>query len=137
MSEIQSIAAGAAAATASLPRYTFTIPWEKHPEFAALRGPGDPDKVTLRQLTYAEEKAAMQAKENGGHSYEYEGAMRAIDAVDDKLVTWEANEKERTWEGFHPIVRDLLAGGFMKFCLPTAKARDDFFKSVEIKLGRG
>ena len=136
MSEIQQIAAAADSAVASLPRYTFTVPWAL-PEMAALRGPGDPSTVTLRQLTYSEEKAAMQAKENGGHSYEYEGAMRALDQVDGRAVTWDGNEKERTWESFHPMVRDLLAGGFMKFCLPTRKARDDFFASVKVTPGRG
>jgi hypothetical protein len=132
MSESQNIAAGAADAIARLPRYDFEI--KEDPATPGTILETDPKKVTLRRLTYMEEKSALQAKDNGGHSYEYEGAMRALDEVDGRKITWEADDKVRTWESFSPVVRDLLAGGFMKYCLPTKRQRDDFFASVKVRL---
>ena len=57
-----------------------------------------------------------------------------ISEVDGRKITWEADDKVRTWESFSPVVRDLLAGGFMKYCLPTKRQRDDFFASVKVRL---
>lgn len=128
MSEIQNIAAGAAAAEAKLPRYTFTIP-------ASARREGDPEKVTLRELTYAEEKAALMAKDRGGLGFEYEGAMRSMFAADGKRLTWENDGKQNAFESLSPKARDLVVGGFMRYCIPTKEERDDFFSSVVIEVG--
>jgi hypothetical protein len=135
MSEMQNIAAAASAAQAALPRYDFAI--EEDPRVPGSLSPTDPKKVTLRRLTYSEEKAALSAINHGGHAYEYEGAMRALDAVDGKTVTWEADEKQRVWESFSPVVRDLLASGFLRYCLPTPGQRANFLASVKIRFPNG
>ena len=75
MSDQQNLVAGAAEALSRLPRTTFTIP-------ESSRLPHDPKTVTLRQLTYAEEKAAMEAEKHGGGTFVIEGAKRALCATD-------------------------------------------------------
>lgn len=128
MSETKNIAAGAAEAERRIPRYTFTIP-------ESARRTGDPKTVTIRELKYSEEKAAMLAKEHGGNTYEYEGAMRGLEALDGRPITWENDGKQNAFESLSPKVRDLLAGAFLKYCLPTKEERDDFFGSVKIEVG--
>ena len=61
----------------------------------------------------------------------------ALDAVDGKTVTWEADEKQRVWESFSPVVRDLLATGFLRYCLPTPGQRANFLASVKIRFPNG
>ena len=127
MSENQNLAAAAAAAERKIPTYTFTVP-------ESARRPGDPRVIKIRELTYSEEKAAMLAKANGGNVFEYEGAMRAIVAFDGKVITWDEDGKQNAFEALSPKVRDLLAGGFLKYCLPTKDEREDFFKSVVVEV---
>lgn len=127
MSEVQNIEAGAVAAEAKLPRFTFTIP-------ESARRKGDPKTVTLRELLFSEEKAALLASTKGGLAFEYEGAMRSFCAKDGKRLTWDNDEKQNAFESLSNKVRDLVVGGFMKFCMPTKEERDDFFSSVVVEI---
>jgi hypothetical protein len=92
MSDVMNLAAGAAAALDRLPRTTFEVP-------ETARTETDPHTVTIRQLTFAEEKAALEAKEHGGGSFEMEGAKRALCAVDGNPLSWTDNQIENVFSG--------------------------------------
>ena len=112
----------AAQAIAALPRTTFAVP-------ETARTATDPKTVTIRQLTFAEEKAAFEAKSHGGHSFEYEGAKRALCAADGQPLTWTDNQIENVFTGLSNKVRDMVIRGFARVCLPSQKEADDFLAS--------
>ncbi len=130
MSEEQNLSVAAAQAEDRVPRYTFTVP-----EAARTRPKTDPKKVTIRELLYMEEKAGYKAEANGGNTWQYECAMRSLYAVDGRKVTWTDDEKQKIFEELSQPVRDLVVSAYLKFCVPSAKARDDFFASEEIEPG--
>jgi hypothetical protein len=123
MSDIMNLAAGAAEALAKLPRKTWTIPE------SARNGTTDPGSITLRHLTYAEEKAAMEAKEKGGHNSVAEGTKRAICAADGKPITWVDNQAEDFFISLSPKVRELCERAFLDFCMPSKEESDAFLAS--------
>jgi len=117
------LGAQAAAAISSLPRKTWTIPE------SARNGTIDPGTIKLRHLTFAEEKAALEAHEHGGGSYLPEGAMRALCAADGKPLTWTDNQIESFFKSLSPKTRDLVERAFGDFCIPNKKEQDDFLAS--------
>jgi hypothetical protein len=123
MSDPLNLAAGAAEAISRLPRTTYKIP-------EGVRNATDPRTVTLRQLTYAEEKAAMEAKERGGGGFLMEGAKRSLCAVDDTPVTWTDNQAEIVFTGLSNKVRDLVVQGFGRIALPSKDESEDFLSSA-------
>jgi len=123
MSDPLNLGMQAAAAIAALPRTTFTVP-------ETARTATDPKTVTIRQLTFAEEKAALEAKGHGGHSFEYEGAKRALCAIDGQPITWTDNQIENVFMGLSNKVRDMVIRGFSLVCLPSQKEADDFLASA-------
>ena len=112
------------AAIASLPRTTFTFP-------EAVRTATDPKKIVIRQLTYNEEKAAMEAKEHGGGSFAAEGCKRAICEADGKPITWTNDQAETFFMGLSNKVRDLAVQGFVRVALPNKAEIDDFLASAK------
>ena len=119
MSDIMNLGAGAAEALARLPRTTFTIP-------ESCRIETDPTTITLRQLTFAEEKAAMEAKEKGGGSFASEGAKRSLCEADGQPITWTDNQAENFYTGLSNKARDLAVQGFIKIALPNRGEAEDF-----------
>jgi hypothetical protein len=114
----------AAAAVASLPKTTFKIP-------ESARTATDPKTITIRQLTFNEEKAAMEAKEHGGGSFALEGCKRAICAADGNPITWTDNQAESFFMGLSNKVRDLAVQGFVMVALPNKSEADDFLGSAQ------
>ena len=126
MSDTLNLAGQAAAATAALPRKTWTIPE------SARNGTTDPKTVTLRHLTYHEEKAAMEAKERGGATFIVEGAKRSLCAADGNALTWTDNQVETFFESLSPTVRDLVVRAFTTWCLPNKEQTDAFLASGSV-----
>jgi hypothetical protein len=122
MSDVMNLAAGAAAALDRLPRTTFEVP-------ETARTETDPHTVTIRQLTFAEEKAALEAKEHGGGSFEMEGAKRALCAVDGNPLSWTDNQIENVFSGLSNKVRDMVVRGFVRVALPSKVEADAFLAS--------
>ena len=112
------------AAIASLPRTTFTFP-------EAVRTATDPKTITLRQITFNEEKAAMEAKEHGGGSFALEGCKRAICEADGKPITWHDDKAETFFMGLSNKARDLAVQGFIKVALPSKLETEDFLASAK------
>jgi hypothetical protein len=124
MSDVLNLAAGAAAALAQLPRTTFTIP-------ESCRTATDPHTVTIRQLTFAEEKSAMEAKEKGGGSFASEGAKHALCEADGQPITWTDDQAENFYRGLSNKARDLVVQGFIKIALPNKGETEDFLGSAK------
>jgi hypothetical protein len=117
----------AASRIEALPRYDFDVPEEERTET-------DPKTLTIRQLTYAEEKTAMEAKEHGGGSFLIEGTKRAIYAADGKRITWTDNQAESFFEGLSPAVRELAQNAFASVNMPKKKNVDTFLASKKITI---
>jgi len=109
---------------AHLPRTTFTFP-------DGARAPGDPKTVTIRQLTSGEEEAALIAANKKGLGFEYEGAKRAMAAIDGKALSWEDNGVEEAFLGLSNKVRDLVIRGFAQVALPSKGDAEDFLASAK------
>jgi hypothetical protein len=114
----------AGAAIASLSRTSFTFP-------EAVRTATDPKTIVFRQLTYNEEKAAMEAKEHGGGSFAAEGCKRSICEADGQPITWKDNQAETFFMGLSNKVRDLAVQGFVRVALPNKAEIDDFLASAK------
>ena len=126
MSDTLNLAGQAAGAIAALPRKTWTIPE------SARNGTTDPKTITLRHLTYSEEKAAMEARERGGSVYIVEGAKRSLCAADGNPLTWTDNQVETFFEALSPTVRELVVRAFTTWCLPTKDENDAFLASGKV-----
>jgi hypothetical protein len=124
MTMMQDPGQAVSAAYAKLARTTFTIP-------EGARSPTDPKKITLRELTVEEEKAAMRAAQGNIQEYMLEGAMRSLDAIDGKAVTWEANEKQNAFGALSPKVRELVTRGFGVITLPKNTDSEAFLASAQ------
>lgn len=128
MSNPLDLESGAAAALANLPRKTWTIPE------SARNGTTDPKTITLRHLTYSEEKAAMEAKEKGGHITYVECAKRALCAADEKPLSWTGDEVERFFEALSTNVRELVVRAYLSFCMPSDEETKSFLASGKVTI---
>ncbi len=132
-----SLGAAAQALTGRFPRHTFTIPdADKVPPDVRYLGcrelPTDPREVTLRQLTFEEEQGALVSAKAKGVDFVYEAAMRAVEAVDGKQITWELDAKEAFFRGLSSQCRDLVILAFKKIALPAPDASALFLASEKI-----
>ena len=143
MAENQSIQAAASALTSRLPRHTFTIPADKYEvgkdgqKVLVYKGPReldtDPNEVTVRQLTFEEEQAALAASRIKNVDFSYEGAMRSVVAADGKPITWENDGKEQFFRGISSQVRDLVVQAFQSISIPRRALAEDFLASEKIE----
>ena len=125
-----------------IPKHTFTIPEDVYGKdkdgnsVLISRGPReldtDPRTVTIRQLTYSEELAALQAATARNTNYQYEGALRSIIFADGKPITWDNNLKETFFAGMSQACRELVLRAFSKIALPTVQATQDFLASEKV-----
>jgi hypothetical protein len=122
--QIANLAAGAAQALANLPHTTFEIP-------ERVRTATDPKTITIRQLLFEEEKAAMEAKEKGGGSFASEGAMRSVCEADGNPITWTDDQAVTFFRGLSNKVRDLVVQGFISIALPAKDEVADFLASAK------
>ena len=145
MAENQNLQAAASALTARLPRHTFTVPADKYVDgkddakILIYKGPReldtDPNEVTLRQLTFEEEQAALASSRIKNVDFSYEGAMRAVVAADGKPITWVDDGKEAFFRGLSAQVRDLVVQAFQNISIPKRALAEDFLASEKITVG--
>jgi hypothetical protein len=143
MADVPNLQAAASALTSRLPKHTFTIPADKFVDgkdgakILVYKGPreldSDPKEVTMRQLTFEEEQAALTASRVKNVDFSYEGAMRAVVAADGKPITWENDGKEAFFRGLSAQVRDLVVQGFQSISIPKRAAAEDFLASEKIE----
>ena len=93
----------------------------------------DPTSVTMRQLTFEEEQAALAASRLKNVDFSYEGAMRAVVAADGKPITWENDQKEQFFRGLSAQVRDLVVQGFQSISIPRSSQAADFLASETVE----
>ena len=143
MADVPNLNAAASALTARLPRHTFTIPADKFDtgkdgkKILIYKGPReldtDPNDVTVRQLTFEEEQAALAASRIKNVDFSYEGAMRSVVAADGKPITWENDGKEQFFRGISSQVRDLVVQAFQNISIPKRALAEDFLASEKIE----
>jgi len=143
MAETPNLQAAAAALTGRLPRHTFKIPGPRyepdkdgHPvlvDKGVRELETDPGEVTLRQLTFEEEQAALAASRIKNVDFSYEGAMRSVVAADGKPITWENDQKEQFFRGLSAQVRDLVVQGFQSISIPKRSHAENFLASEKVE----
>ena len=133
----QDIKQAAAGAIARFPQHEFTFP-DRDPN-DPIESPGvrefstDPHTVVIRQLTFEEERQALEAMALRKTTFSYEGALRSVVSADGKEITWKDNGKETFFAGLSNQVRDLLCRAFASIALPTPRDADRFFQSKKTK----
>jgi len=143
MAETPNLQSMASALTARLPRHTFQIPGPKYAtdkdgkktliDKGVRELETDPTSVTMRQLTFEEEQAALAASRLKNVDFSYEGAMRAVVAADGKSITWENDQKEQFFRGLSAQVRDLVVQGFQNISIPRNSQAADFLASETVE----
>jgi len=127
MSTPQDLSNPAALALASAntrPRFTFTIP-------KRVRQIHDPEKVTMQELSVANNLQAAQSAQGDDERRALEMLKHCVVEVDGQPLGWANGAKEDFIERISSKVRTLLLKAMVRINTPQRDEEDAFFASQE------